>query len=83
MAVAFKVADSSTRFTRYTSSSTTTKRYLERYYQVFGVWPRYEVTVQWDESTRQVLWGSKALKAFEVAMRMEGYKRHRPKVWKK
>ena len=30
----------------------------------------------WDEATRQVLWGKKALKAFEVAMRIEGYKKH-------
>lgn len=78
MGMAFKVAGNSyvRNGGKYTSSTTTSKRYLERYYQVSGFWPRYEVTVQWDENTRQTLWGKKALKAFEVAMRIEGYKRH-------
>lgn len=75
MAVAFKVANSSGS---YVSGKPTYggKATPQRYYQVSGVWPRYEVTVMWDENTRKTLWGKKALKAFEVTMRMEGYKRH-------
>lgn len=78
MGMAFKVAGNSyvRNGGKYTSSTTTAKRDPQRYYQVSGIWPRYEVTVMWDEGTRQVLWGTKALKAFEVAMRIEGYKRH-------
>ena len=54
----------------------------QRYYQVSGVWPRYEVQLMWDEATRQVLWGRRALKAFEVTMRIEGYKRFKVKTTK-
>ena len=43
-----------------------------------GFWPRYEVMVMWKEETRAVIWGRKALRAWEVSMRMEGYKK-----WKK
>ena len=72
MALAFKVAGNS----YHRVGTTQSKRTPQRYYQVSGVWPRYEVTVMWDEATRKTLWGTKALKAFEVAMRIEGYKRH-------
>lgn len=73
MKPAFKVASSSGTYT----STTTTKRSPQRYYNVSGFWPRYEVMVMWDEATRQILWGKKALTAFEVSMRMEGYIRHK------
>ena len=85
MKPAFKVASSNGSYTsaKHSSYTTTAKRSPQRYYTVSGIWPRYEVVVNWDEETRQVLWGSKAFKAFEVAMRIEGYVRHRPKVYKK
>ena len=74
MALAFKVAGNRS----YHSGNPTYggQSSPQRYYQVSGVWPRHEVMAMWDESTRKVLWGNKALKAFEVAMRIEGYKRY-------
>lgn len=77
MAVAFKVAGNRTYHKGpYTSSSSTATP--QPTYSVNGFWPRYEVMVMWNDETRKVIWGRKALKAWEVAMRMEGYKR-----WKK
>jgi len=77
MAVAFKVAGNRTYHKGpYTTNTSTAP--VEKKYQVMGVWPRYEVMVMWEDTTRQVLWGRKALKAWEVSMRMEGYKK-----WKK
>lgn len=80
MAIARKVASNRSYSTMHHASYTAVSSPLDtqRYYQVSGIYPRYEVTVNWDESTRQVLWGKKALTAFEVAMRIEGYKRHKP-----
>lgn len=81
MAVAFKVAGNRTYHASYTHITSTEP--LEKRYQVMGFWPRYEVTVMWNDETRQVIWGRKALKAWEVAMRMDGYQRYKPRTWKK
>ena len=80
MALAFKVAGNSyvRNGGKYTSSTGTAKQSPQRYYSVSGIWPRYEVMVNWEEGTRQILWGKKALTAFEVTMRIEGYRRHKP-----
>ena len=85
MALAFKVANSSGSYSssKHTSSTGTAQRSPQRYYSVMGFWPRYEVTVMWNDETRQVIWGRKALKAWEVAMRMDGYQRYKPRTWKK
>ena len=72
MTVAFKVAGNSSGIGIYAPIG----KEPQRYYQVSGIWPRYEITIDWDEATRKTLWGRRALKAFEVTMRMEGYKRH-------
>lgn len=74
MAVAFKVADSSGR---YSSSKQNKLAPLDKYYVVLGFWPKYEVG-EFASPERTVIWGRKALKAWEVSMRMEGYKK-----WKK
>lgn len=79
MAIAKKVASYSGSYSRsrpYSSVSSTAP--IEKRYQVMGFWPRYEVMVMWKEETRAVIWGRKALRAWEVSMRMEGYKK-----WKK
>lgn len=69
MALAFKVAGNSSRAHHGTPTTPLEKRYV-----VFGFWPRYEVGT-WSDPERTVIWGRKALKTWEVSMRMEGYKK--------
>lgn len=82
MALALKVAGSSPRRSGKQAGGPTLGP-IEKRYQVMGFWPRYEVMVMWKDETRQVIWGRKKLKAWEVAMRMDGCKRYKPKSWKK
>lgn len=83
MGMAFKVAGNSyiRNGGKYTSSTTTAKQDPQRYYQVSGIWPRYEVMILGHDETRQIIWGERKLKAHLVSLRMQGYIDHK-EYWK-
>lgn len=75
MAVAYKVAGNRTY---HSANHGTPSAPLEKRYVVRGFWPKYEVGI-YGEPERTVIWGRKALKVFEIAMRLEGIKKYRPR----
>lgn len=82
MAIAYKVAGNSTAGKQ---PGGPTLGPLEKRYFIHGFWPRYVVGILGDSDFdgTTVIWGRRNLRVFEVAMRIEGYKRYKPQTWKK